>query len=121
MTMPEIPIEPIAETRNALVLRTYFADQAAWEAICTAIRQPAGDFKAYVAFLSDRQYDGVSAERLRSVIPTGYNHTFVFVVDRLATTDHERPILVVDLWEEPGRTFRVIPSEIWGVENNLSI
>ena len=27
----------------------------------------------------------------------------------------------MDLLGEPGRTFRVIPSEIWGVENNLSI
>ncbi|MGF1568782.1 MAG: hypothetical protein ACFCVD_12050 [Nodosilinea sp.] len=24
-------------------------------------------------------------------------------------------------WDEPGRTFRVIPREMWGVENNLSI
>jgi hypothetical protein len=26
----------------------------------------------------------------------------------------------VDLFDEPGRTFRVIPSEMWGIENNLS-
>jgi hypothetical protein len=25
------------------------------------------------------------------------------------------------LYTEPGRTFRVIPGEIWGVENNLSL
>jgi hypothetical protein len=25
------------------------------------------------------------------------------------------------LYEEPGRTFRVIPSEMWSVENNLSV
>ena len=28
---------------------------------------------------------------------------------------------MVDLYEEPGRTFRVIPAEIWSVDNNLSI
>lgn len=39
----------------------------------------------------------------------------------MALTDPESPILVVDLSHEPGRTFRVIPGEIWGVENNLSI
>jgi hypothetical protein len=27
----------------------------------------------------------------------------------------------VDLFEEPGRAFRLIPSEMWAVENNLSI
>jgi len=42
-------------------------------------------------------------------------------VDRVALTDPEHPILVVDLMDQPGRTFRVIPSEAWGVENNLSI
>ena len=25
------------------------------------------------------------------------------------------------MYDEPGRTFRVIPSEMWSVENNLSI
>jgi hypothetical protein len=25
----------------------------------------------------------------------------------------------MDLHREPGRTFRVIPSEVWGIENNL--
>ena len=29
--------------------------------------------------------------------------------------------VVVDLYDEPGRTFRVIPRELWGVENNLSL
>jgi hypothetical protein len=28
---------------------------------------------------------------------------------------------VVDLYAEPGRTFRVVPRETWAVENNLSI
>ena len=28
---------------------------------------------------------------------------------------------MVDLWEQPGRTFRVIPTEAWGVQNNLPI
>lgn len=28
---------------------------------------------------------------------------------------------MVDLDDEPGRTFRVIPRELWSVENNLSI
>jgi hypothetical protein len=26
-----------------------------------------------------------------------------------------------DMYHDPGRTFRVIPSEMWGVENNLSL
>jgi hypothetical protein len=36
-------------------------------------------------------------------------------------TDPERPVVVVDLGAQPGRTFRVIPREMWGVGNNLSL
>lgn len=39
----------------------------------------------------------------------------------MSLTDPEQPVLVVDLSNDPGRNFRVIPAEIWGVENNLSI
>jgi len=51
----------------------------------------------------------------------GSSHLFAFLADRLALTDPERPVLVVDLAHEPGRTFRVIPREMWSVENNLSL
>jgi len=39
----------------------------------------------------------------------------------MTLTNAEHPILVVDLWETPGRTFRVIPARMWSVENNLSL
>jgi hypothetical protein len=53
----------------------------------------------------------------------------MFIVDRIAITHPEHPllglfslvILVVDFNVEPGRTFRVLPSDMWGVENNLSL
>jgi hypothetical protein len=43
------------------------------------------------------------------------------VADRVAHTEPDHALLVVDLHKEPGRTFRVVPSEAWGVENNLSL
>jgi hypothetical protein len=43
------------------------------------------------------------------------------LVDTKALADHEHPVLVVDLQEDPGRSFRVVPSEAWGVENNLRL
>jgi hypothetical protein len=117
----EFPMTNIPDTENSLVLRTDFSDDAAWESLCTAIEQPVGEFRAYVDFLNDPQYEGVTVEQLRSLIHRGSNHTFIFLVDRIALTHADHPILVVDLWDEPGRTFRVIPSQMWGVENNLSI
>ena len=109
------------DTHNALVLRTDFSDTAAWEAICAAIRKPVGAFKAVVDFVSDPVYDGISTEQLLSLIPQASNYTFIFIVDRIALSQPDYPILVVDLYTEPGRTFRVIPSEMCSIENNLSI
>ncbi|MBU3863716.1 hypothetical protein KN815_06325 [Streptomyces sp. 4503] len=33
----------------------------------------------------------------------------------------EMPLLVIDLWDVRGRSIRVIATELWGIENNLSI
>ena len=104
-----------------MVLRTDFSDPVAWQTICAAIRNPIGEFKAYVDFVSDPAYDALTTEQILSLVPQASNHTFLFIVDRKALSHPEYPILVVDLYAQPGRTFRVIPSEMWGVENNLSI
>ena len=48
-------------------------------------------------------------------------HHVIFVVDRETITRSDHPVLVVDLYEQPGRTFRVIPAAMWSVQNNLSL
>ena len=111
----------LPDTRNALVLRTDFSNAGAWDAIREAVQNPAGEFRAYVEFMSDPQFEGLTVEQLKSLSARSSYRTFVFVVDHMALTHPDQPILVVDLADEPGRTFRVIPSEMWGVENNLSL
>jgi hypothetical protein len=111
----------LPNTRFSLVLRTDFSDDSAWEAICAAIQEPVGEFQAYVECLSDPEYDGLTLEELTDLVPQDFNHSFIFLVDRITLSHPERPILVLDLYDEPGRTVRVIPSEMWGVENNLSL
>jgi hypothetical protein len=114
-------MKKIPKTMNSLVLRTDFSDDSAWESICAAIQRPVGEFRAYVEFLSDTEYDGLPAERLIDLVTKGFDQNFMFIVDKIALSHPDHPILVVDLYHEPGRTFRVIPPEMWGVENNLSI
>ncbi len=115
-------MKPLPNSEQSLLLRTDFSDDAAWEAVCAAIQEPNEEgFKAYVDCISDPTYAGLTVEQLVALAPKGGDRTFVFLVDRLTLTHPERPILVVDLYDEPGRTFRVIPREMWGVENNLSI
>ena len=114
--MKELP-----RTKNALVLRTDFADDAGWKSISSAIRLPVGDFRALVDCVSDPEFDGFTAEQLTAMSQDDASRTFVFVVDQTALTHPDHPILVVDFFDQPGRTFRVIPAEVWSVENNLSI
>ncbi len=116
--MKEIP-----ETENALVLRTDFSDQAAWETICALIQKPVGifRFRANVEFLDDVQYADITKDLLLELIPKNYNHSFMIVVDQTAISKPEHPLLVVNLYEKSGREFRAISSQIQGIENNLSI
>ncbi len=119
--MPSIP-----HTENAAVLRTDFADEDAWKSICEAIMQPVVqtppyEFRANVDFVNEPLFGGIGVQELLALIPKDYEHAFVFAVDQMTFSHPDRPILVIDLYAEPGRTFRVIPSEMWSIENNLSI
>jgi hypothetical protein len=115
-------MKPLPETKHSLVLRTDFSDKAAWDAICVAIQETNEDgFKAYVDCISDPTYAGLTVEQLVALASKSGHRSFAFLVDRVALANPERPVLVVDLSDQPGRSFRVIPREMWGVENNLRI
>ena len=117
-----VHVKKLPETDNSLLLRTDFLDDAAWVALCAAAQAPSEDgFQARLECVSDSAYDGLTVEQLVALAPNGANLSLVFLADRLALTEPEHPILVVDLYDEPGRTFRVIAREMWGVENNLSL
>jgi hypothetical protein len=67
------------------------------------------------------------------IVPVGSEVGFAFLVDTQTLTHPDRPILVVNLYDwvegledqgkgpQYGATFRVIPSQMWSVQNNLSL
>ncbi|HEU4878659.1 MAG TPA: hypothetical protein VFT21_04370 [Gemmatimonadaceae bacterium] len=114
-------MQPIPETRDAPVLRTDFSDQGAWDDVCGEIRQPVDGFLAYVAFIDDPQYAGISIDELLRIIPANPGHGYIFVVDQVTISVPEHPVLVVDLVTDRGRAFRALPSMVQSIENNLSI
>jgi hypothetical protein len=115
-------MKKLPNTNNSLLLRIDFSDDAAWSALCEAVQVPSEEgFQARVDCISDLDYERLTVDQLVVLSPQGGDHSFVFIVDQLALTHPEQPVLVVDLYDQPGRTFRVIPREIWGVENNLAI
>jgi hypothetical protein len=116
--MKAIPI-----TTQALVLRTDFTDEAGWERVYAAITlpEPVDGFRAYVECVSDLAFEGITPQQVLDLLPADFPHTFLFIVDAQTLTHAETPVLVLDSAAERGRTFRVIPAAIWGVENNLTL
>jgi hypothetical protein len=118
-------MKQLPKTTNPLVVRTDFEDQKAWNAICEILRAPVpdpnGPFRAHVDLLEDTEYRDFTKEELLAAVPELYGHSFLMVVDKTAVSNPEFPILAVDLAETRGRSFRALPSQIQGIENNLSI
>jgi hypothetical protein len=112
----------LPETDSSLLIRTDYTQQATWQDLCRRIESTNDQgFRARVAYFEDPRLSGLGLAELSSLAGSGPFRTFFFVVD-VETIEHpENPVLVVDLTEEPGRTFRVIPAEMWSVENNLSL
>jgi hypothetical protein len=118
----DVHMKRLPKTDRSLVLRTDFSNDSAWDSICTAIQEISEDgFCASVDCINDPAYDALTVEQLVILAAESETCSFAFLVDQIALTHPDRPILVVDLYEQPGRTFRVIPREMWSVENNLSI
>lgn len=114
-------MKDLPDSIHALVVRTDYSDEAAWASICSEIENPVDEYPANVSFVSDPDYDGLSISALTTLGRRGPYRGFMFVVDRTALTDTEHPILVLDLADEPGSSFRVIPRELESIEANLSL
>ena len=99
------------------MLRTDFSDERAWESLRAAIEKAGDEFKANVQYISDREYDGMEPGELPSLVK---DSAFAFIADHETLTMRGRPVLVMDLAEQPGRVFRVLASQLALVENNLS-
>lgn len=115
---PKLPADDYS-----LVIRTDFTDEAAWQLVSKVIQAPQteNEFQANVECLSDKTCTGLAPSAVCSLVPGAPDERlFVFIVDAQTISNAEHPILVVDT-EEPSRTFRVIPSAAWAVENNLRL
>jgi hypothetical protein len=85
---------------NPLVLRTHFSNENEWQILCKEILTP----QTALGFL-----------------PAQYDHSFIFIADKITIENPEHPVLCIGLQHNRGMKLRTIPSEMWGIENNLSI
>lgn len=112
----------LPDSEDVLILRTDFSSDRIWDDLCQSIAKSGSelDFQPYVEYLNSKEYSGLNPEFILNR-DKNYKHHFIFVVDKITIEHPEHPILCMDLYDKPGETFRVVPAEMWAVENNLSI
>jgi hypothetical protein len=104
------------------VIRTDFTDEATWRKLQRDIAATnIMGFSANVRFIDERKYSGLTGQELLQRIPGLSEYGCIFVADTTTMSTTEHHLLVLDPSNPEGKTFRVIPSEVWGVENNLSL
>ena len=112
----------IGHTDNAVVVRTDFSSQQSWLAVREQMLAETDDgFRAYVEIVDDVHFERAEPGQVLAAIGDDYGYSFVIIADRVTMIDAEHPLLVVDLGNEPGRSFRAVPGAVQSVENNLSI
>ena len=119
--MPE-PLLELPASDQTLLLRSDYSDQPAWVEFCRLVQAPYEEgFRAYVTFIDNPVLSGRALEELIAVAESSGYQSFFLVADHEAVSNPEHPILAIDLHEQRGRAFRVIPAQLWAVENNLSL
>ncbi|HWU56096.1 MAG TPA: hypothetical protein VN175_11390 [Rhizomicrobium sp.] len=107
-------------TADAPLVRTDFSDQSAWSQLLVVVRMPSEDgFLANITVVDDPAFQDADPRALAG----GKNvlcHAVLFVADAMTFAHNDKPILCIAP-PQPQHTFRVIPSQLWSVENNLSL
>jgi hypothetical protein len=112
----------LPNTEDVIILRADFSDKTKWKNVCKLISESGKKlgFKPYVEYLSEKKYDGLEKYKLLNRNDS-YKHLFIFIVDSISINHKENPILCINLYDNSGESFRLIPFKIWEIENNLSI
>lgn len=110
----------------AVLIRTWFGDDDAWESLLLEVQTPSEEgFLANIVPIDEPAWEGLSAEALQAERSTG---PFVsFLADETTLTRVEHPILAVWVFSDHDGDygdhgpFRVVPSALWSVENNINL
>lgn len=106
---------------QAIVLRTDYSSDDSWSAVKAATAAPVGDFQANLVFVEDPSFDGLGPAELVQVLEGKSARSFIFLADQITMRGSEHQLICLDLSDQPGKTFRLVASQTWSVENNLSL
>lgn len=112
----------LPNSQNPLVLRTDFSSDSKWVSVCNMISNSGSalGFGPQVEYLSSHEFEGIKKRKILNR-RKDYENSFIFIVDSITIHHDEHPILCIDLYDIPGDSFRVIPSQMWAIENNLTL
>src|SRR5215467_2985802 len=117
----------LPQTSSVPVVRADFSNEHVWQQLQEEIlRLTAEGFGADVEFVEEPALVGLGEEAIvagyvRSY-PHHYRHPVLFVVDRVAVAAPEHPLLVINLNARVNSgPFRALPSQVQGIQNNLSL
>ncbi|MFI5841698.1 DUF6924 domain-containing protein [Catenuloplanes sp. NPDC051500] len=110
-------------TESTLVVRTDFADPDAWDRVRKAVAYPPGGdlVSAAFTFVDDPRYAGLSPVSALELVPRRPAHQMVALADTVTMATPDRPLLVVDLIDDPGQVFRSAPEVLWHVASSLFV
>ena len=104
------------------LIRADFADQLVWAEVARAVgasRSESADDEAGFVVVDDPEFEGLTPTRLLALEPHHYGTFFLF--DHVGVAHPDHPLLAVDVHDEPGRSFRLIPSEVADFAANMLI
>ncbi|MGY1503415.1 DUF6924 domain-containing protein [Streptomyces sp. QTS52] len=126
---------------DALVVRTDYEDEAAWQAVAAELAQAWGDdgeYEASVHLIDDPAWAGLKPDEVLDQARRDENLSVVFVADRVTMESPHRALLALDIAGDededldplyyqvivdspPPREFRTVPAGVHDVHANLSI
>lgn len=104
------------------LIRTDFSNETLWHSVVKQCKvQTIEGYHAYFLPVSDTTYSNKTPEEIAQLLPENYSYYFVLIADEQTFNNPEHSVLCLDLYENSMESFRVIPSKLHVVENNLSI
>ncbi|MCX5115358.1 hypothetical protein OOK13_44435 [Streptomyces sp. NBC_00378] len=135
--METLPVVTGHDEFDALVVRTDYRDDQAWQDVVAALMEPWGDrqYEARVHFINDPACAEATVDEVLTAVSGDENLSVVFLVDRVSMQAEHHPLLAVttltredcvddDDYEQLtdfGGEFRTMPAGVHEVYANLSI
>ncbi|AVH56910.1 MULTISPECIES: DUF6924 domain-containing protein [Streptomyces] len=124
----------------ALIIRTDYGDESAWQAVVAELTRPWGDggeYEAQVHLVDDRVWGGVTSDEVLDAVRRDEELSVVFLADRVTMQSAHRALLALTPSDEdedldpmyyqelidspPPREFRTVPVGVHEIHGNLLI